>query len=202
MFLYFTEFNQAEVFIKLKSNTSTTLAIKSVTLTLGTRHFKHKADLFNSYFATQCRPLEIESVIPPVLCRTPNSLSNITLSQEKILEVIVKLNIKKAHGIDGISTAMLKSCASEVSKPLYLIYKKCLECGNFPSSWNQCIKKKSPGENELSPDSLLPICGKIFEKIIFYSIYKFLSDNNLLSKNQSDFRPGDSTVNQLLSITT
>ena len=48
----------------------------------------------------------------------------------------------------------------------------------------------------------MPICSKIFEKVIFDSMYMFFSENNLLSKNQSGFRPGDSTINQLLSITT
>jgi hypothetical protein len=32
-------------------------------------------------------------------------------------------------------------------------------------------------------------------------MYKFLLINNLLSSNQSGFRPGDSTINQLLAIT-
>ena len=45
--------------------------------------------------------------------------------------------------------------------------------------------------------SLLPICGKIFEKLIFDAIYKYLCENQLLTPS----RPGDSTVNQLLSIT-
>ena len=49
---------------------------------------------------------------------------------------------------------------------------------------------------------MLPICGKIFEKIIFDHLYTFLSENKLLSKHQSGFRPGDPTINQLLSITT
>ena len=48
------------------------------------------------------------------------------------------------------------------------------------------------------PISLLPICGKIFEKIIFNSLYAYLHTNNLTTKNQSGFRPGDSTTNQLL----
>ena len=48
------------------------------------------------------------------------------------------------------------------------------------------------------PISLLPICGKIFEKIIFNNLYKYLNANNLITKNQSGFRPGDSTSNQLL----
>ena len=33
-------------------------------------------------------------------------------------------------------------------------------------------------------------------------MYLYLVMNNLLSENQSGFRPGDSTINQLLSITT
>ena len=48
---------------------------------------------------------------------------------------------------------------------------------------------------------MLPISGKIFEKIVFDQVYAFLNVNNLLSKNQSGFRPGDSTIYQLLSIT-
>ena len=32
-------------------------------------------------------------------------------------------------------------------------------------------------------------------------MYGFLHSNNLISDNQSGFRPGDSTINQLLSIT-
>ena len=48
------------------------------------------------------------------------------------------------------------------------------------------------------PVSLLPICGKVFERIIF-NVFLFLEDN-LLTPNQSGFRPNDSCVNQLLSI--
>ena len=51
------------------------------------------------------------------------------------------------------------------------------------------------------PILLLPICGKILEKIVFDQLYAFLNANNLLSKNQSGFRPGYSTICQLLSIT-
>ena len=46
--------------------------------------------------------------------------------------------------------------------------------------------------------SLLPVCGKVLEKIIFNNVYTYVNTNNLLTKNQSEFRPGDSTTNQLL----
>ena len=51
------------------------------------------------------------------------------------------------------------------------------------------------------PVSLLPICYKIFEKIIFNSLFKYLEDNKLLTCNQSGFRPSNSCLHQLLSIT-
>ena len=47
------------------------------------------------------------------------------------------------------------------------------------------------------PISLLPICGKIFEKLIFDGLYAYLVSNNLITKNQSGFVPGDSCTNQL-----
>ena len=51
------------------------------------------------------------------------------------------------------------------------------------------------------PVSLLPICGKIFERLIYNNLFEFFISNKLISSNQSGFKPGDSCINQLLSIT-
>ena len=48
------------------------------------------------------------------------------------------------------------------------------------------------------PISLLPICGKILANMIINNLYTYLHTNNLITKNQSGFRPGHSTTNQLL----
>ena len=42
----------------------------------------------------------------------------------------------------------------------------------------------------------------MFEKIIFNSLYNYFNANNLITTNQSGFRPGDSTTNQLLYLAT
>ena len=47
------------------------------------------------------------------------------------------------------------------------------------------------------PISLLPIRGKILENIIFNNLYAYLHRNNRITKNQSGFRPGDSTTNYI-----
>ena len=49
--------------------------------------------------------------------------------------------------------------------------------------------------------SLLPICGKILEKLILNEMIEFFIENKLISFSQSGFKLGDSSINQLLSIT-
>ena len=50
------------------------------------------------------------------------------------------------------------------------------------------------------PISLLPICSKIFERHIYNELFTFLTDNILISPNQSGFRPVNSCLNQLIAI--
>ena len=69
---------------------------------------------------------------------------------------------------------------------------------------NVCPIHKKDSKNlkkNYRPISLLPILGKLFEKIIFDSLYGFFTRNNFLNSCQSGFIRGDSCVNQLLSIT-
>ena len=42
---------------------------------------------------------------------------------------------------------------------------------------------------------VLPICGKIFEKLIFNKIFKFFIESELISPNQLGFKPVDSCIN-------
>ena len=171
-------------------------------------NFKEKTKVFNKFFALQCRPLDIPSFLPTFHSLTNNCLDSITFTITDIVSIIEKLDSKKAHGFDGISISMIKICPSEVSFPLSLIFKKCFESGSFPSEWKkanvQPIHKKNSRQSKSNyrPISLLPIFSKILEKLIFDKMYSFFTENDLLSKNQSGFRPGDSTINQLLAITT
>ena len=93
---------------------------------------------------------------------------------------------------------MLKLCASSISKPLFLFFENSLENECFPNQWKKV--NIVPIQN-YRPVSLLPKCGKIFEKLMFNSLFEYLENNNLLNPHQSGFRPGDSCVHQLLSIT-
>ena len=131
-------------------------------------------------------------------------LGNITIKDNEIISLIRKINPNKATGSDGISGQMLLLCDESVILPLQIIFTNILTISIYPTIWKLAnvtpVFKK--GDKQLiknyRPISLLPICGKILEKIIFNNLYSYLHTNNLLTKNQSGFRPGDSTTNQLL----
>ena len=102
---------------------------------------------------------------------------------------------------------MLKICDESICKPLRMIFRSCLENGKFPSEWKKAsvvpvFKKNNKQElKNYRPISLLPVSSKIFERLLCDSMFKFFTENNLISLNQSRFKPVDSGVNQLLSIT-
>ena len=170
--------------------------------------FLDKTNLFHSFFAKQCTPMSNDSTVPVnINLETRERLSSLKFCVDDIVKIIRSLDLNKAHGHDEISIRKIKLCASSISKPLHLIFRNCLETESFLKEWKKAniIPVHKKGDKQLitnyRPVSLLPICGKVFEKIIFNSLFVYLNNNNLLNSNQSGFRPGDSCVNQLISIT-
>ena len=170
-------------------------------------NFQTKAAIFNEHFVQQCSLINNSSQLPAFISKTSSVLEKISIDSAKILSLIRSLNTNKAHGWDDLSISMIKICDHSIVRPLCLIYERCIESGQYPQAWKRAnvlpIHKKENRQlkKNYRPISLLPICGKIFEKLVFDVMYEFLNKNNLLTPKQSGFRPGDSTINQLLSIT-
>ena len=172
--------------------------------------FKEKADLFNEFFLQEnfkCTPIANDSTLPTLL-ETPNeTLPFLQTIASDIRKFIKALKVNKAHGHDEISIRMLKLCESAITKLLYFIFKNCLSSNTFLDVWKKAnvIPVHKKGDKQVlknyRPVSLLPICGKIFEKLIFNALYSFFEDHKLLNPCQSGFKKNDSCINQLVSIT-
>ena len=162
-----------------------------------------KAKHFNDFFSQQCK-LVINSVLPNPTLLTDRKIDHINIENDEIISLIRNLDPNKATGSDGISGQMLLLCNDSVILPLNIIFRNILLTSTYPDQWK--LANVTPifekGDKQLiknyRPISLLPICSKIFEKIISKNLYSYLNANILLTKNQSGFRPGDSTANQLL----
>ena len=134
------------------------------------------------FFAKQCSLINSASSLPSeIIKKTNSSLYSVKVSTEDILQIINNLHSNKAHGHNEISIGMLKICGSSVCRPLQIIYKSCLDRGKFPQGWKKAnavpVHKKNDKQlvKNYCPISLLPICGKIFERILYNSLFNFLT---------------------------
>ena len=95
-------------------------------------NFKEKANYFNTFFASHCKPISNNSPLPLVTTPVTNtSLPSISFNDQDILKIINSLNINKVHWYDDVSIRLLKVCDSSIVKPLLIIFKNCLQSGSF-----------------------------------------------------------------------
>ena len=100
--------------------------------------FREKAELVNSFFASQCLLLQNSSVLPTDFgLLTTKSLSNIIFIDNAIGRVINSLDTNKALGDDMRSIRMSKICDDSINKPLGFIFRAYLEHGVFPQNWKK-----------------------------------------------------------------
>ena len=168
-----------------------------------------KANLFCNQYVAQCTlpPLNIDFSLPNFRYITDSRIDNCVSTPAIVKKILLGLNVNKATGPDGISYKLLKISADSISGPLSNLFNKSVEMREFPSQWKKgnwfpvykrgekCLKEN------YRPVSLLSCPSKIFERVIFMQLYKYFTDNNLLTERNSGFKPRDSTVNQLIHIT-
>ena len=138
--------------------------------------------------------------------KTDKRLNTISLKDCDITSIIKSLKPSKAHGADNISIHIIQLCSDSITLPLTLIFNFSLSNGTFPDKWkmgNKISVHKKEEKNivkKYRPISLLPIFAKVLERLLFNSLFAHFYDNDLFTKCQSGFMPGDSCITQLLSI--
>ena len=93
-----------------------------------------------------------------------------------------------------------------ITIPLKLIFDQSRKKGRFPEIWKAAnvvpVHKKEDKwlVKNYHPINLLPIFSKVFERVIYNSLFNYFLHNKLFTPSQSGFLPGDSCIAQLLSI--
>lgn len=149
---------------------------------------------------------ETNTSLPQILDKSENTLRDIKITPEDVLDQLKSIDITKSSGPDLISPLMLKEGKYEIVQSLTKLFNLSIESSVFPQVWknaNVSPLHKKNAKNLVSnyrPISLLSCVGKLFERIIFKYTFNFIRDNDLITTKQSGFKPGDSTVYQLTHI--
>ena len=167
---------------------------------------------FNKYFADIGSKLA-SKIDPPRVsfhdfiqpCHSNFELKS--LNVEEVCKLVKDLPAGKADGLDGIPARLLKMSILFTASSLTHVFNQVIFTGIIPKDWKsarvtpifKADSKVDPANYR--PISVLSVIAKLFEKSIFNQAYKFLEDNNILSKFQSGFRPLHSTVTALIDST-
>jgi len=121
------------------------------------------------------------------------------VDQAFVLKMLEQTNANKAPGVDKLPGIFIKDGASLLAAPITQLINLSISSSTFPDPFKiaklVALYKKGckTDPKNYRPVSLLPLLSKIFEKVVHLQTEKFLSENNILYKNQSGFRPLHST---------
>ena len=118
---------------------------------------------------------------------------------DEILNLIKEINNKKSPGPDLISGYIMKITRDTIGPVLTKLFNDCINKGIFPDllKITEIIPLHKGGDRSIPtnyrPISLLPIIGKLLEKVISNRLIAFLDKYNILAQNQYGFRKHHST---------
>ena len=126
---------------------------------------------------------------------------------QQVLRTCNDLNTSKSSGIKDVATRICKDASLVLIPQLLHIFNLSLESGTFPEKWKKATiiplfkGGKSTEVGNYRPISLLPLLGKIIEKVVHANLSKFLKGQQILTSKQGGFRKGFSTASTIADLT-
>ena len=124
------------------------------------------------------------------------------------MERLVKdIKICKASSVPFVSTTVLKDAFIAIIPQLCYMYNLSFNSGIFPDDWKvaNVIPLRKGGDptdvNNLRPVSLLPLPGKLAERLMHSHITRFVEEHGLITDKQGGFRKGKSTISTVAELT-
>jgi len=91
--------------------------------------------LLNDYFCSITDLQDDDIPLPDFDDRGPNTLTDITVVEQDIIDIISLLDLNKAVCPDRISNKMLREVKYEIAGSLCLLFNKSLRDKIFPADW-------------------------------------------------------------------
>ena len=158
----------------------------------------------NNYFVNVGKKLVHQLNAPPSVCDPDlndqhNGFGFQPIVKAELNKLIANISVYKSSGVDNISSRALKDAFDVLIDQLLYIMNQSILSSTFPDAWKLATviplpKVNNPsGVSDYRPISLLPLPGKLLEKLLHGQLIKYLEDNKLLNKKQNGFRKDHNT---------
>ena len=136
-----------------------------------------------------------------------NDFDFLPVTQTEVEPLIKQIEISKSSSIDNLSSRVIKDAFIALLPQVTYMFNLAIEKSVFPTSWK--LAKITPLQKDgnkqdasnLRPVSLLPLPGKMLERIIHNQLMKYLETFQILNKHQSGFRKHHSTIATISAFT-
>ena len=149
------------------------------------------ANMMNNYFTT-IGPSLAANTNDPWIYNGPllNTVLQDTFHVEhyELLKILQDIDITKSSAIEFISSKIVKDALITLIDEFRCILNVSFTKGSFPDKWKIAQITSLPKDGDLSlcnnyrPISVLPLPGKITEKIVHARLSDYLETNNILDK--------------------
>ena len=128
------------------------------------------------------------------------------VSHDLVLSLIKKINIDKSCGLEGVNSKVLKDAMLHLCNEMVIIFRNSINEGIFPVSWSCGTLVPIPKKGNLGliknwrPITLLPLPGKLLEKIIHSLLSEYLESTDFFCKTQFGFRKNKGTSDAVFHV--
>ena len=133
-----------------------------------------------------------------------NSIDDVPFTECEVAQIVNDQSDRKAPGNDGLTANIMKRFFGVAPHVLTTFYNACLKYGVFPKRFKYAIVRAIPKSainvtcsKAWRPISLLPLPGKILEKLLIQRLSHNLHTRDLMSKNQYGFTKNKSTIDAI-----
>lgn len=139
--------------------------------------------------------------------QNPNTELNENFNLAELFRAIKNLKDNTSPGDDNINYEIIKHLPRKAVKILLKFYNRLWQDGVLPSDFKHAIiiPIHKPDKDPTNPSSYRPISltstiGKLMERLVTNRLNWFLEKNKLLNNNQSGFRNGRSTQDNIVRL--
>ena len=162
-----------------------------------------KANVLNEHFYSVFTK-DGDAILPEMADTLYPTMSNIEINTEGIAQLLNDIDPFKATGPDGLPPKLLKELSNNLAPCLTLLFRASLHQSALPVDWKTALvtplfkKGNRSDPSNYRPISLISVCCKVLEHIIYSNIMSHLESYNVLSNSQFGFRAKRSAEQQLL----
>lgn len=153
------------------------------------------AQYFNDFFTSKVNNLRkdmsyndvhcVSSILDKIMTNKCCTFKFNPISSDKVEEeLLLSIHSEKPSGLDNLDGKLLRIAAHLVTNPITHIFNQSLNWGVCPQVWKEAKVIPLPKNQKINltgansrPISILPVLGKLMEKIVFNQIQSYFSEN-------------------------